>query len=104
GILPTNEGRGYVLRMILRRALRHGYLLGLELPFMEPVINKVIDNYKDAYPELIENKEKILKTVKLEEERFKLTLDRGYHNIEEIMAKLKKENKDTIDGADAFKL
>ena len=104
GILPTNEGRGYVLRMILRRALRHGYLLGLELPFMEPVINKVIDNYKDAYPELIENKEKILKTVKLEEERFKLTLDRGYHNIEEIMTKLKQENKDTINGLDAFKL
>ena len=104
GILPTNEGRGYVLRMILRRALRHGYLLGLELPFMEPVINKVIDNYSDAYPELIENKEKILKTVKLEEERFKLTLDRGYHNIEEIMSNLKKENKDKIDGANAIKL
>lgn len=98
GILPTNEGRGYVLRMILRRALRHGYILGLELPFMAPIVDKVIEKYGKAYPELIENKEKIQKVILQEEERFKLTIDRGYSQIEEIMS------KGNISGADAFKL
>lgn len=104
GILPTNEGRGYVLRMILRRALRHGYMLGLELPFMAPVIDKVIDNYKDAYPELIENKDTIKKVVLQEEERFKLTLQRGYSQIEDMIKTLKNENKTVLSGEDAFKL
>ena len=104
GILPTNEGRGYVLRMILRRALRHGYLLGLELPFMAPVVDKVIENYGDAYPELVENKEKIKRVILQEEERFKLTLQRGFNQIEEIMDNLKNKNLDTMSGADAFKL
>lgn len=104
GILPTNEGRGYVLRMILRRALRHGYLLGLELPFMAPVIDKVIENYGSTYTELVENKEKIQKVVKLEEERFKLTLERGYHQIEDIINNLKNSNKTVMEGSDAFKL
>ncbi len=100
GILPTNEGRGYVLRMILRRALRHGYLLGLELPFMAPVIDRVIENYGEAYPELIESKAKIQRVVLSEEERFKLTLDRGYHRIEELI----KRGGASIDGKEAFKL
>ena len=104
GILPTNEGRGYVLRMILRRALRHGYMLGLELPFMAPVIDKVIDNYKDAYPELIENKEAIQRVVLQEEERFKLTLQRGYSQIEDMIKNLKDNNKNVLSGIDAFKL
>lgn len=104
GILPTNEGRGYVLRMILRRALRHGYMLGLELPFMAPVIDKVIDNYKDAYPELIENKETIQRVVLQEEERFKLTLQRGYSQIEDMIKNLKDNNKNVLSGIDAFKL
>ena len=104
GILPTNEGRGYVLRMILRRALRHGYMLGLELPFMAPVIDKVIDNYKDAYPELIENKEAIQRVVLQEEERFKLTLQRGYSQIEDMIKNLKDNNQNVLSGIDAFKL
>lgn len=104
GILPTNEGRGYVLRMILRRALRHGYMLGLELPFMAPVIDKVIANYGDAYPELIQHKEQIQKVVLNEEERFKLTLQRGYVQIEDIIKDLKSKNQNIINGADAFKL
>ena len=104
GILPTNEGRGYVLRMILRRALRHGYMLGLELPFMAPVIDKVIDNYKDAYPELIENKETIQRVVLQEEERFKLTLQRGYSQIEDMIKNLKDNNQNVLSGIDAFKL
>lgn len=102
GIMPTNEGRGYVLRMILRRALRHGYLLGLELPFMAPVIDKVIENYGDAYPELIENKEKIKKVVLNEEERFKQTVQRGYVQIEEIISNSKSTG--VMSGADAFRL
>ena len=104
GILPTNEGRGYVLRMILRRALRHGYMLGLELPFMAPVIDKVIDNYKDAYPELIENKETMQRVVLQEEERFKLTLQRGYSQIEDMIKNLKDNNQNVLSGIDAFKL
>ena len=104
GILPTNEGRGYVLRMILRRALRHGYLLGLELPFMAPIVDKVIENYGDAYPELIENKEKIQKVILQEEERFKQTVQRGYAQIDEIFANVKKAGKNIMSGADAFRL
>ena len=104
GILPSNEGRGYVLRMILRRALRHGYILGLELPFMQPVIDKVIDIYKGAYPELKENRAKIQDTIKKEEERFNLTLKRGWTHIEELIKKIKSENKNEISGEEAFKL
>ncbi len=104
GILPTNEGRGYVLRMILRRALRHGYLLGLELPFMAKVVDKVIENYSDAYPELLENKEKIQKVILAEEERFKQTVQRGYNQIEEIFTRIKKSDNKIMSGKDAFKL
>ena len=100
GIMPSNEGRGYVLRMILRRALRHGYLLGLDLPFMEPVIQTVIDKYCAQYPELKENEAKIKATILKEEERFKLTLDKGYQLIESLIEKADK----MISGEDAFKL
>ncbi len=104
GILPSNEGRGYVLRMILRRALRHGYILGLELPFMQPIIDKVIDIYKDTYPELEQNRVKIQDTIKKEEERFNLTLKRGWTHIEELIKKIKSDGKDEISGEEAFKL
>ena len=103
GIMPSNEGRGYVLRMILRRALRHGYLLGLELPFLEPIINVVIEKYCAQYPELKENEKKIKETILKEEERFKLTLDKGYQLIEQLIEKAQNTNK-TISGSDAFKL
>ncbi len=100
GIMPSNEGRGYVLRMILRRALRHGYMLGLDLPFLSPVIDEVISRYCAQYPELKENEKKIKDTVLKEEERFKLTLDKGYKLIEELLTKADKQ----ISGDDAFKL
>ena len=103
GIMPSNEGRGYVLRMILRRALRHGYLLGLELPFLEPIINVVIEKYCAQYPELKEKEKKIKETILKEEERFKLTLDKGYQLIEQLIEKAQNTNK-TISGSDAFKL
>ncbi len=99
GVIPGNEGRSYVLRMILRRALRHGKMLGLELPFLYNLVDTIVENYKEAYPELETNKAKIKNTIKQEEERFKVTLDRGYKLIEELL----EENKD-IDGENAFKL
>ena len=99
GVTPGNEGRSYVLRMILRRALRHGKLLGLELPFLNEIVDTVINQYKDVYPDLLKNADKIKSIIKQEEERFKITLDRGYKLLEELM-----QNSKVIDGANAFKL
>lgn len=99
GVVPGNEGRSYVLRMIMRRALRHGKMLGLELPFLNNLVDVVVENYKDAYPDLLKNKDKIKDIIKAEEERFKLTLDRGYKLLEELLA-----DKKDISGEDAFKL
>ena len=99
GVLPGNEGRSYVLRMILRRALRHGKILGMELPFLYKLVDTVVDLYGEAYPELVSHKEKVKEVIKKEEERFKLTLDRGYKLLDEFIA-----DKKDIDGASAFKL
>ena len=99
GVIPGNEGRSYVLRMILRRALRHGKILGMELPFLYKLVDVVVDNYGAAYPDLVKNKAKIIDVIKKEEERFAKTLDRGYKMLEEFIS----EKKD-IDGASAFKL
>ncbi len=99
GVIPGNEGRSYVLRMILRRALRHGKLLGLELPFLSEIVDTVIAQYKDAYPDLLKNAEKIKSVIKQEEERFKVTLDRGYKLLEDLV-----QNSKQIDGENAFKL
>ena len=99
GVLPGNEGRSYVLRMILRRALRHGKILGMDLPFLYKLVDTVVDLYGEAYPELVSHKEKVKDVIRKEEERFKLTLDRGYKLLDEFI-----ENKKDIDGANAFKL
>ena len=99
GVIPGNEGRSYVLRMILRRALRHGKILGMELPFLYKLVDTVVEHYGKAYPELVQNKAKIVDTIKKEEERFNKTLDRGYKMLEEFIS----EKKD-IDGESAFKL
>ena len=99
GVIPGNEGRSYVLRMILRRALRHGKLLGLELPFLNEIVDTVINLYKEVYPDLVKNSEKIKSTIKQEEERFKITLDRGYKLLEDLI-----QNTKQIDGENAFKL
>lgn len=99
GVIPGNEGRSYVLRMILRRALRHGKILGMELPFLYKLVDVVVDNYGGAYPDLVKNKAKIIDVIKKEEERFAKTLDRGYKMLEEFIS----EKKD-IDGESAFKL
>ena len=99
GVIPGNEGRSYVLRMILRRALRHGKILGMELPFLYKLVDTVVENYGEAYPDLVMNKEKIIDVIKKEEERFAKTLDRGYKLLDEFIS-LKKD----IDGASAFRL
>ncbi len=99
GVIPGNEGRSYVLRMILRRALRHGKILGMELPFLHKLVDVVVENYGGAYPELIKNKDKIKDVIQKEEERFNKTLDRGYKLLEEFI-----NNKKDIDGESAFKL
>ncbi len=99
GVIPGNEGRSYVLRMILRRALRHGKILGMDLPFLYKLVDVVVENYGEAYPDLVKNKAKIIDTIKKEEERFAKTLDRGYKMLDEFIS----EKKD-IDGESAFKL
>ena len=99
GVIPGNEGRSYVLRMILRRALRHGKILGMDLPFLYKLVDVVVDNYGEAYPDLVKNKAKIVDTIKKEEERFAKTLDRGYKMLDEFI-----DAKKDIDGESAFKL
>ena len=99
GVIPGNEGRSYVLRMILRRALRHGKILCMELPFLHKLVDVVLENYGDAYPDLRKNRQKIVDTILKEEERFNKTLDRGYKLLNEFI-----DNKKDIDGENAFKL
>ena len=99
GVIPGNEGRSYVLRMILRRALRHGKILGMDLPFLYKLVDVVVENYGEAYPDLVKNKEKIVDVIKKEEERFAKTLDRGYKMLDEFI-----DAKKDIDGESAFKL
>jgi alanyl-tRNA synthetase len=104
GVLPGNEGRGYVLRRILRRAARHGKLLGLNRPFLHEVAQVVIDQMKEAYPELAQSAAYIRKVVESEEERFIETLDAGLRILQEQVANLKKDGLKTIPGDAVFKL
>ncbi|MBU2261273.1 MAG: alanine--tRNA ligase, partial [Proteobacteria bacterium] len=104
GVLPSNEGRGYVLRRILRRAARHGKLLGLNRPFLHEVAAVVIDLMKDAYPDLVERSSFIRKVVESEEERFIETLDAGLRILQEEVAVLKKAGGRVIPGDIVFKL
>ena len=98
GVIPGNEGRSYVLRMILRRALRHGKILGMELPFLYKLVDVIVEHYGEAYPELVKNKQKVIDTIRKEEERFGKTLDRGYKMLDEFI-----DAKKDIDGESAFK-
>ncbi len=84
GVLPSNEGRGYVLRKIIRRAIRHGRLLGQEKPFLFEMVFAVRDLMKDAYPELIESADRVAETIKGEETRFAHTLDIGLKRLEDL--------------------
>lgn len=104
GVLPSNEGRGYVLRRLLRRAIRHGKLLGINSTFLKPLCETVIEVSKDAYTELVEKQEYIFKVLSVEEERFLETLDQGMEILKGIINRNKKEIQDVLKGSDAFKL
>ncbi len=104
GVIPSNEGRGYVLRRILRRACRHGKLLGINRTFLVELCKIVISQNEGAYPELAEKYDYILKVVALEEERFNATIDAGLGILSSVIEKVKADGGDAISGADAFKL
>ena len=104
GVLPSNEGRGYVLRRLLRRAARHGRLLGINKPFLFDVAMVVINESKAAYTELLEKAEYIKKVIKIEEERFETTVDQGIVILNDFILELKSKNEDVIPGEMVFKL
>lgn len=106
GIMPSNEGRGYVLRRILRRAARHGRLLGIDGAFLYDVAKEVIAVSGDAYPELREKQETIQKVIKIEEERFDATIDQGLNQLNAMMREMKEKDPDNhiFSGEEAFKL
>ena len=104
GVLPSNEGRGYVLRRILRRAARHGWFLGLERPFLFQVTHSVIDGMKDAYPELEERRAFITSRIEREEGRFLETLSKGMTLLEGEIAGMRERGETVLTGDSVFKL
>ena len=104
GVIPSNEGRGYVLRRIIRRACRHGKLLGINRPFLVEMCEVAIGESCGAYTELAEKADYIKKVLSLEEERFDATIDAGLSILEGLVADAKAQGKSVLDGADAFKL
>ncbi len=104
GIMPTNEGRGYVLRRLIRRAARHGRLLGIDGKFLAELSAVVIEGSKDGYPELEEKKDFIFQVLTKEEEQFNKTIDQGLHILGEMEATMEKEGRKELSGEDAFKL
>ncbi len=104
GIIPSNEGRGYVLRRLLRRAARHGRLLGIQGLFLAKLAKTVIDSSKDGYPELGEKQEYILKVLTTEEEKFNKTIDQGLVILGDMVAQLNETSSKELRGEDAFKL
>ena len=104
GILPSNEGRGYVLRRLLRRAARHGKLLGVNEPFLFHIAQTVIGESECAYPELREKEAYIQKIIQVEEENFAKTIDAGMKIFAEMLEQLNKDGGNVLSGDDAFKL
>ena len=104
GVQPSNEGRGYVLRRLLRRAARHGRLLGIKGLFLTDVVESVVENYKGAYPQLVENKDYIEKIISIEEERFNETIDSGMNILNDYIIEMEDKNEKTLKGEKAFKL
>lgn len=104
GIMPSNEGRGYVLRRLLRRAARHGRLLGINRPFLCEVCDTVINENVGAYPELAEKREYIKKIIGVEEEAFAKTVDKGTEMLNGFISALLEQNKTVLSGDDAFRL
>ena len=104
GILPSNEGRGYVLRRLLRRAARHGKLLGVNEPFLYQVVDMVVHENECQYPELREKQAYITRVIRNEEENFAKTIDAGMHIFSDLLAEHKAKGERVFSGADAFKL
>ncbi|MEJ8733384.1 alanine--tRNA ligase [Mediterraneibacter sp. ICN-202921] len=104
GIMPSNEGRGYVLRRLLRRACRHGRLLDIKNGFLPELAQTVIEGSKDGYPELEEKKEFILKVIAKEEEQFNKTIDQGLGILSDMITQMEKEKTEILKGDEAFKL
>ncbi|MTI48973.1 alanine--tRNA ligase [Sporosalibacterium faouarense] len=104
GILPSNEGRGYVLRRLIRRAARHGKLLGITDNFLYKLVPVVIDLWKGVYPETKEKQEQIQKIIRIEEEKFQETIDQGINILKDYIDIIKNEGKTELAGEKAFKL
>ena len=104
GVLPSNEGRGYVLRRLLRRAARHGKLLGVDEPFLYQVCDTVIHENEGHYPELRERQAYITKVIRVEEENFAKTIDGGLRIFNDMLAQHQEKGEKTFSGTDAFKL
>jgi alanyl-tRNA synthetase len=104
GVIPGNEGRGYVLRRITRRAIRHGYKLGARDPFFHKLVATVADEMGDAYPELRQHRQRVTEVLKQEEERFFQTIANGMEILEAALATMAKQGNTTLDGELAFKL
>lgn len=104
GVLPSNEGRGYVLRRLLRRAARHGKLLGIKENFLYKLVDEVIKVSGEAYPELVEKESYIKKVIRIEEEKFNETIEQGMEILASYIVDLKKNGETTLSGENAFKL
>ncbi len=104
GLMPSNEGRGYVLRRIIRRAARHGFMLGIDMPFLYRIMDSVFDALSGPYPELLEDTQRSKNVLRFEEERFAHTLSTGMTILEKLMKELKSAGQDTIPGTELFKL
>ncbi len=104
GVMPDRSGKEYVLRRVMRRAIRHGHRLGIEKPFLHEVALRVVDAMGDQYPELRERRDHIASVAENEEVRFRQTIERGLSLLEERFEVMAKENTTTLPGADAFKL
>ncbi len=103
-VRPSNEGRGYVLRRLIRRAARHGRLLGIKRAFLSEIADLIIDSWSVEYTDLVENREKIKEVIRIEEEKFLETIDQGMNILGSYLEELDKENKNILQGDKAFKL
>ena len=103
GVVPGNLGRNYITRMIIRRAARFGGKIGLEKPFLANVAQAIVEDYGDAYPELVKNQQTILDNLTKEEQRFQDTIEGGLAQLENLFAETDKADTKTIDGGKAFR-
>lgn len=104
GVVPSNEGRGYVLRRLIRRAYRHGKLLGIDGNFLEKLSYIVMEIYKSEYLEVLEDKERVFKIINREEDNFQKTIDQGLEILNDMIEKLELSNENVLSGGNAFKL